>query len=314
MSDDKASAEVNENASAEPKRCGFVALIGAPNAGKSTLLNQMVGSKVSIVTHKVQTTRARIRGIALLGATQIVFVDTPGIFSPRRRLDRAMVEAAWGGASDADAVVLLVDAERGVDEDVERILEGLNKDGRSAILALNKIDMVKAESLLALTARLTETHEFSNVFMISAEKGHGVEDLKKHLSTLMPEGPWHYPEDQIADVPLRSMASEITREKLYLRLHQELPYSLTVETEKWEQRKDGSARIEQVIYVERDSQKKIVIGKGGQSLKSVGKAAREDMAELFDHDVHLFLFVKVRENWGDDRERFREMGLDFPTD
>lgn len=314
MSKERSRSAARDDAVSEKTKCGFVALIGAPNAGKSTLLNQMVGSKVSIVTHKVQTTRARIRGIALLENTQLVFVDTPGIFSPRRRLDRAMVEAAWGGASDADAVVLLVDAERGIDEDVERILAGLNKDGRTAILALNKIDLVKREALLALTARLTEAHEFSDVFMISAEKGHGVEDLKKHLAKMMPEGPWHYPEDQIADIPLRSMASEITREKLFLRMHQELPYALTVETEKWEQQKDGSARIEQVIYVERDSQKKIVIGKGGQSLKAVGKAAREDMNELFGHPVHLFLFVKVRENWGDDRERFREMGLDFPTE
>jgi len=298
----------------EKTRCGFVALIGAPNAGKSTLLNQMVGAKISIVTHKVQTTRARIRGIALLGDAQIVFVDTPGIFRPRRRLDRAMVEAAWGGASDADAVVLLIDAERGIDEDVDRILAGLNKGGRSAILAINKIDLVKREDLLALTARLTQAHTFTEVFMISAEKGDGVEDMKVHLAKLMPLGPWHYPEDQIADVPLRSMAAEITREKLYLRLHQELPYSLTVETEKWEERKDGSARIEQVIYIERESQKKILIGKGGQSLKTIGQLAREEMMELFGHKVHLFLFVKVRENWGDDRERFREMGLNFPTD
>ncbi|PCJ71504.1 MAG: GTPase Era [Rhodobiaceae bacterium] len=298
----------------EKRRCGFVALIGAPNAGKSTLLNQMVGAKVSIVTHKVQTTRARIRGISLLGDAQIVFVDTPGIFKPRRRLDRAMVEAAWGGASDADAVVLLIDAERGIDEDVDRILAGLNKDGRSAILAINKIDLVRREDLLALTARLTQSHTFTEVFMISAEKGDGVEDMKTHLAGLMPLGPWHYPEDQIADVPLRSMAAEITREKLYLRLHQELPYSLTVETEKWEERKDGSARIEQVIYIERESQKKILIGKGGQSLKTIGQLAREEMMELFGHTVHLFLFVKVRENWGDDRERFREIGLNFPTD
>ncbi len=295
-------------------RCGFVALIGAPNAGKSTLLNQMVGSKVSIVTHKVQTTRARIRGIALEGQTQIVFVDTPGIFQPRRRLDRAMVEAAWGGAADADAVVLLVDAQRGVDEDVERILGGLKKSGRSAMLALNKIDLVKHEALLALTARLTETAEFSDVFMISAERGHGLEDLRKHLAALMPLGPWHYPEDQIADIPLRSMAAEITREKLYLRLHQEVPYALTVETEQWTGQKDGSAKVEQTIYVERDSQKKIVIGKGGQSLKAIGKMAREEMAELFGHKVHLFLHVKVREKWGEEKERFQEMGLEFPKD
>jgi GTP-binding protein Era len=304
---------VNETA-AEQTRCGFVALIGAPNAGKSTLLNQMVGSKVSIVTHKVQTTRARIRGIAIEGPAQIVFVDTPGIFKPKRRLDRAMVEAAWGGASDADAIVLLVDAQRGIDEDVERILSGLNKDGRSAILALNKIDLVKREDLLALTARLTGAYTFSDVFMISAENGDGVADLRAHLAGLMPPGPWHYPEDQIADVPLRSMAAEITREKLYLRLHQELPYALTVETEQWTTQKDGSAKIEQIIYVERDSQKKIVIGKGGQSLKRIGQLAREEMEELFGHKVHLFLHVKVREKWGEERERFQEMGLDFPKD
>ncbi len=301
-------------ASTPSTRCGFVALIGAPNAGKSTLLNAMVGSKVSIVTHKVQTTRARIRGIALEGPTQIVFVDTPGIFQPRRRLDRAMVEAAWGGAADSDAVVLLVDAQRGVDEDVERILDGLRKSGRSAILALNKIDLVKHEALLALTARLSEAADFSDVFMISAEKGHGLQDLREHLAGMMPLGPWHYPEDQIADVPLRSMAAEITREKLYLRLHQEIPYALTVETEQWTGQKDGSAKVEQTIYVERDSQKKIVIGKGGQSLKAIGKMAREEMAELFGHKVHLFLHVKVREKWGEERERFQEMGLEFPKD
>ena len=295
-------------------KCGFVALIGAPNAGKSTLLNTMVGSKVSIVTHKVQTTRARIRGIALEGPAQIVFVDTPGIFQPRRRLDRAMVEAAWGGAADADAVVLLVDAQRGIDEDVDRILAGLKKSGRSAMLALNKIDLVKHEDLLALTARLSEAADFSDVFMISAEKGHGLKDLKSHLADMIPLGPWHYPEDQIADIPLRSMAAEITREKLYLRLHEEIPYSLTVETEKWTGHKDGSAKVEQIIYVERDSQKKIVIGKGGQSLKTIGQLAREEMAELFGHKVHLFLHVKVREKWGEERERFQEMGLDFPTD
>ncbi|MBG52240.1 MAG: GTPase Era [Alphaproteobacteria bacterium] len=295
-------------------RCGFVALIGAPNAGKSTLLNQMVGSKVSIVTHKVQTTRARIRGIALHEKTQLVFVDTPGIFKPKRRLDRAMVEAAWGGASDADAVVLLVDAEWGIDEDVERILAGLKKSGRSAILAINKIDLVRHEALLALTAKLMEAFEFSDVFMISASKGHGVEDLRLKLASMMPLGPWHYPEDQIADIPLRSMAAEITREKLFLRLHQELPYSLTVETESWTAQKDGSVKIEQVIFLERESQKKIAIGKGGQTLKTVGQMAREEMTELFEQKVHLFLYVKVRENWGNDRERFREMGLDYPQD
>lgn len=298
----------------EQMRCGFVALIGAPNAGKSTLLNQMVGAKISIVTHKVQTTRARIRGIALEAGAQLVFVDTPGIFQPKRRLDRAMVDAAWGGAADADAVVLLVDAQRGIDEDVERILKGLKESGRDVILAINKIDLVKREKLLALTAALAEAGDFTDTFMISAENGSGVADLRTHLASLMPLGPWHYPEDQIADVPLRSMAAEITREKLYLRLHQELPYALTVETEQWKELKDGSARIEQIVFVERDSQKKIVIGKGGASLKAIGRLAREEMEEQFEQKIHLFIHVKVRGGWGDDRERFREMGLDYPTD
>ena len=304
----------NMESNAGISRCGFVAIIGAPNAGKSTLLNQLVGSKVAIVTHKVQTTRARIRGIAMEGQTQIVFVDTPGIFKPKRRLDRAMVEAAWGGAGDADLIVLMVDMENGRDEDVTRIVDGLKSQGRKAILVLNKVDAAPREKLLKTAAALNETGIFTETFMISALKGDGVADLKKYLAGLMPPGPWHYPEDQAADVPLRSLAAEVTREKLFLRLHDELPYSLTVETESWEQKKDGSIRIAQVIFVERESQKKIALGKGGQTIKTVGQLAREELEEMLGCRVHLFLFVKVRENWGDDRERYREMGLDFPKE
>ncbi|MEQ8283201.1 MAG: GTPase Era [Parvibaculum sp.] len=304
----------NQTDRTEPTRCGFVAIIGAPNAGKSTLVNRLVGSKVAIVTHKVQTTRARIRGIAMEGATQIVFVDTPGIFKPKRRLDRAMVDAAWGGAGDADLIVLMVDMESGRDSDVERIVEGLKAQGRKAILVLNKSDACDREKLLKTAAKLNETGIFTETFMVSALTGDGVADLKRHIAALLPEGPWHYPEDQAADVPLRSLAAEITREKLFLRLHDELPYSLTVETESWEQKKDGSIRIAQVIYVERDSQKKIALGKGGQTIKTIGQMAREELQEMLETKVHLFLFVKVRENWSDDRERYREMGLDFPKE
>ncbi|MBO6633431.1 GTPase Era [Parvibaculum sp.] len=307
-------ANDNGEKTAEPgiTRCGFVAIIGAPNAGKSTLLNQLVGSKVAIVTHKVQTTRTRIRGIAMEGNTQIVFVDTPGIFKPKRRLDKAMVEAAWGGAGDADLILLMVDAEHERAEDLERILEGLKGQERKAILVLNKVDAAKNEKLLKLAMRLNETGVFTDTFMISALTGDGVADLRRHLAERMPQGPWHYPEDQAADVPLRSLAAEVTREKLFLRLHDELPYSLTVETEEWENRKDGSIRISQVIFVERESQKKIALGKGGQTIKTVGQLAREELQEMLETKVHLFLFVKVRENWSDDRERYREMGLDFP--
>jgi GTP-binding protein Era len=295
-------------------RCGFVAIIGAPNAGKSTLLNRLVGSKVAIVTHKVQTTRSRIRGMAIEGDTQIVFVDTPGIFKPRRRLDRAMVDAAWGGAGDADVIVALVDTERGRTEDVERVLQGLRDQGRKAILVLNKVDAVGRERLLKLAADLHATGLFTDTFMISALTGDGVDDLKHHIAGLMPRGPWHYPEDQIADLPMRLLAAEVTREKLFLRLHDELPYALTVETESWEHKKDGSIRIQQVIYVQRESQRKIALGEGGQTIKTVGKMAREELQEMLGARVHLFLFVKVRENWGEDRERYREMGLDFPKD
>jgi GTP-binding protein Era len=298
-------------------RSGFAAIIGAPNAGKSTLLNSLVGSKIAIVTHKVQTTRSRIRGIAIEGDTQIVFVDTPGIFKPKRRLDRAMVDAAWGGAGDADAIVAMVDAERGRDGDVERVLDGLKGQGRKAVLALNKVDVLAErgrEKMLKLATDLNETGLFTETFMISAMNGSGVSDLKRHIAGLMPPGPWHYPEDQLADVPLRSLAAEVTREKLFLRLHDELPYSLTVETESYETKKDGSIRIQQIIFVQRESQRKIALGEGGQTIKTVGSLAREELQEMLGTKVHLFLFVKVRENWGDDRERYREMGLDFPKE
>ncbi|MGR3453856.1 GTPase Era [Pseudooceanicola sp.] len=294
-------------------RAGFVALIGEPNAGKSTLLNRMVGAKVSIVTHKVQTTRARIRGVAMAGESQIVFVDTPGLFRPKRRLDRAMVAAAWGGAADADVIVLLVEAHRGVSEGVETILKGLEDlpKGRTVALAINKIDRVESPRLLKLAEKMNERHAFAKTFMISAEKGYGVEDLRDWLAGELPEGPWLYPEDQIADLPMRMIAAEMTREKLTLRLHQELPYQLTVETENWEERKDGSARIDQVIYVSRPGHKGILLGKGGETIKAISQAAREEIAAFLDRPVHLFLQVKVRENWQDEAARYSEMGLDF---
>ncbi len=292
-------------------RSGFVALIGATNAGKSTLVNRLVGAKVSIVSHKVQTTRAVVRGIAIHDKTQIVFMDTPGIFKPRRRLDRAMVTSAWGGAKDADIILLLIDSERGIKGDAEKILEGLKEVKQPKILALNKVDRVKPEVLLQLTAQANEIVAFDHTFMISATTGSGCDDLMNHLANALPAGPWYYPEDQISDLPMRQLAAEITREKLFLRLHQELPYSSHVETEKWEERKDGSVRIEQVIYVERDSQKKIALGKGGEAIKAISMAARKEISEILEQPVHLFLFVKVRENWGDDPERYREMGLDY---
>ncbi len=304
------SVEVVQPQTEDGTRCGFVALIGAPNAGKSTLLNQLVGSKISIVTHKVQTTRARIRAIALEGASQLIFVDTPGIFAPKRKLDEEMVHAAWAGAADADATVLLIGARDGLNEDNVRIIEGLEATGAKVILAINKIDLVPAENLLQLSADLNARYPFTDTFMISALKGHGVDDLRTLLADRMPKGPWLYPEDQIADVPMRMLASEITREKLYLRLHDELPYASTVETEKWTEKKDGSVRIEQVIYVERDSQKKIVLGKNGQTIKKIGQAAREEITETIGQTAHLFLFVKVREKWADDPERLRMMGLE----
>lgn len=296
-------------------RCGFVALIGAPNVGKSTLINALVGTKISIVTPKVQTTRTLIRGIACEGAAQLIFVDTPGIFAPRRRLDRAMVGSAWGSAQDADIVAPLVDARKGLKEDDEAVFAGL-ADVRSAakVLVLNKVDLVAKPALLGLAQTLNERAAFTATFMTAALSGDGVDDLKKWLAAHVPPGPWLYPEDQISDAPLRQLAAEITREKLYLRLHQELPYQSTVETEVWKELRDGSVRIEQTIYVERDSQRKIVLGKGGRTIKAIGAAARTEIAAAIEQPVHLFLFVKVREGWGDDPERYRQIGLDFPRD
>jgi GTP-binding protein Era len=295
-------------------RCGFVALIGAPNAGKSTLLNALVGSKVSIVSHKVQTTRMLVRGIALEGRAQLIFVDTPGIFKPKRRLDRAMVTSAWTGAQEADLTGLVIDARKGLDEEADAILARLGDVGGKKFLLLNKIDLVEKETLLGLAKVANERANFGATFMISALAGSGVADVKRWLAERVPEGPWLYPADQIADAPLRQLAAEITREKLYHRLHQELPYQSTVETTDWKQRRDGSVRIEQTIFVERESQRKIVLGKGGRTIKAIGAEARKEIAEAADAPVHLFLFVKVREGWGDDPERYREMGLDFPKD
>ncbi|NBP71862.1 MAG: GTPase Era [Alphaproteobacteria bacterium] len=295
------------------QKCGFVALLGAPNAGKSTLLNTIVGAKVSIVTPKVQTTRTRILGVSLAGAAQLVFIDTPGIFKPKRRLDRAMVAAAWGGASDSDVILLLIDAKTGIDRDTRRIMDGLKESKRKAICVLNKIDTVKRPSLLALTDQLVAEDVFTDFFMISALNGDGVEDLKLELADRLPDGPWHFPEDQLSDMNDRLFAAEITREKLYLNLHQELPYALTVETETWEPFDNGAVKVEQVIFVERDSQKGIVLGKGGERIKRIRTLAQEELKDILGRDVHLFLFVKVRENWGDDPERYRDWGLDFST-
>jgi len=293
-------------------RCGFVALIGAPNAGKSTLLNALVGSKVTIVSHKVQTTRALIRGIAVEGASQLIFVDTPGIFAPKRRLDRAMVTTAWTGAHDADLVGVLIDARKGLDEEAEAILARLVDVGRPKILILNKIDLVPRDTLLTLTKAANDKAKFEATFMISALKRDGVDDLKRWLAEKMLPGPWLYPPDQMSDAPMRQLAAEITREKLFERLHQELPYHSTVETEQWKELRKGDIRIEQTIYVERESQRKIVLGKGGQTIKAIGEAARREIAEIVEGKVHLFLFVKVREGWGEDPERYRAMGLEFP--
>ncbi len=301
-----------ETAPQAETRCGFVALIGAPNAGKSTLLNTLVGSKVSIVSRKVQTTRALVRGIAIEGQAQIVFVDTPGIFPPKRRLDRAMVTSAWSGAGDADAVCLLLDARKGVDEEADAILEKLAGMRRPLMLILNKIDLLERAKLLDLTAVLNARIPFQATFMISALTGDGVGDLRSNLASRMPSGPWLYPEDQVSDAPLRMLAAEITREKIYDRLHDELPYQSTVETDQWQERPDGSVRIEQTVFVERDSQRKIVLGKDGQTIKAIGQAARREISDVAEAKVHLFLFVKVRENWGDDPARYREMGLEFP--
>jgi GTPase len=293
-------------------QAGFVAILGAPNVGKSTLVNRLVGSKVSIVSPKVQTTRTRVLGIVTAGPAQIILIDTPGVFAPRRRLDRAMVAAAWGGAADADRIALLIDASRGIDRDSGAIIEKL-KQAKSAPadLVINKVDLVAKPKLLDLASELHATTLFENIFMISAEKGDGVDDLVTHFAKVLPEGPWLFPEDQLSDMPERLLAAEITREKLYLKLRKELPYAATVETEKWEEQPDGSARIEQVIYVERDTQKAIVLGKGGSKIKEIGAASREELQEILERRIHLFLFVKVREKWGEDPERYRDWGLDY---
>jgi GTPase len=304
----------SEAAAGENRRCGFIALIGAPNVGKSTLVNALVGAKVTIVSHKVQTTRTLLRGIATEGESQLIFIDTPGIFQPRRRLDRAMVSGAWTGAGDADMVGVLIDAKRGVDPESDAIIAQVGRLERRAILIVNKIDLVEKASLLALVREVTERAAFGATFLVSALSGDGVADLKRWLAAQAPPGPWHYPEDQIMDAPLRQLAAEITREKLYLRLHQELPYQSTVETTAWKELKDGSVRIEQTIYVERASQRKIVLGKNGQTIRAIGAQARREIAEIIEQGVHLFLFVKVREGWGDDPERYREIGLEFPIE
>jgi GTP-binding protein Era len=295
-------------------RCGFVALIGAPNVGKSTLLNALVGTKVAIVSPKVQTTRALLRGIVTEDASQLIFVDTPGIFQPRRRLDRAMVSSAWSGAQDADIVGVLVDAKRGIDEEADALLKNLADARQPKFLVLNKIDLVDKPALLTLAKAANDRVAFQATFMVSALRGEGVPDLRRWLAAQVPPGPWHYPEDQISDAPLRQLAAEVTREKLYFRLHQELPYQSTVETEVWKELKDGAVRIEQTIYVERDSQKKIVLGKGGQTIKAIGADARRELAAILEQPVHLFLFVKVRQGWADDPERYRGMGLEFPKE
>ena len=295
------------------RRFGFIAVLGATNAGKSTLVNALVGAKVSIVSHKVQTTRVPVRGIAIEDQSQLVFIDTPGIFNPKRKLDRAMVDAAWGGAEDADAVILLIDAPHGIDEDTAKIIDKLKSARMSRIAVFNKVDRIEEkERLLALTQHLGTLMTFDQVFMISALRGTGVADLKTHLAKTVPPGPWHYAEDDVTDVPLRMLAAEMTRERIYHWLHEELPYSTTVETTSWKTLKDGSARIEQTIYVERDGQKSIVLGKGGATIKKISMEARHGIEEIAGHPVHLFLFVKVRDNWASDPERYREMGLSFP--
>jgi GTP-binding protein Era len=304
----------NDTAEQPPERtrCGFIALIGAPNAGKSTLTNALVGTKVSIVTPKVQTTRALIRGIAIVEQAQLIFVDTPGIFRPRRRLDRAMVTTAWSGAHDADLVAVLLDAKRGAEEEWEAILTRLPEVRLPKVLILNKVDLVAKEKLLALAESINARVAFEATFMVSALTGSGVDDVRQWFATHVPPGPWLYPADQLSDAPLRHLAAEITREKIYLRLHEELPYRSTVETDQWQERPDGSARVEQTIFVERESQRKIVLGKGGQTIKAIGGDARRELSKILDRPIHLFLFVKVREGWGDDPERYREMGLEFP--
>jgi GTPase len=296
-----------------PRRCGFVALVGAPNAGKSTLLNQLIGAKVSIVSPKVQTTRSRVLGIVIEDAAQLVFIDTPGIFAPKRRLERAMVAAAWAGTGDADEIVLLVDAMRGVDDDTRRIIDGLKSAGRRAVLALDKIDRVEPLRLLPLADKLCREGIFDAVFMISGLTGDGVADLKRHLAAAIPEGPWLYPEDQLTDLPQRLIAAEVTREQVFLQLHQELPYATFVDTDSWEERADGSVRVAQTIHVQRESQKAIVLGKGGRQIKEIGARARAELERLLGRTVHLFLFVRVSENWTEDRERYRDMGLEYES-
>jgi GTP-binding protein Era len=305
---------VELNAPSGDTRCGFVALIGAPNAGKSTLLNALVGFKVTIVSHKVQTTRALIRGIAIEGKSQLIFVDTPGIFAPKRRLDRAMVKTAWSGAHEADLVGVLIDARKGLDDEAEALFGRLAEVAGPKILILNKIDLVPHDTLLLLTKIANEKAKFESTFMISALKRDGVADLKAWLAERMPTSPWLYPADQMSDAPLRQLAAEITREKLFERLHQELPYHSTVETEQWKELRGGKIRVEQTIYVERESQRKIVLGKGGATIKAIGEASRRELAEIVEGKVDLFLFVKVREGWGDDPERYRAMGLEFPKE
>jgi GTP-binding protein Era len=302
---------VTEAGTAAATRCGFVALVGAPNAGKSTLLNALVGQKVSIVTHKAQTTRAQIRGVVTDGPTQVVFIDTPGIFAPKRRLDRAMVNTAWTGAGDADLVALILDVERGITGEVDSLLEGLTNIRQPKILVLNKIDLLQHEKLLGLSAEINQRLAFETTFMISATRGHGVGDFLHWVENHVPEGPWHFPEDQLTDLTLALTAAEVTREKLFLRIHEEIPYNSTVETERFEIRKDGSYKIDQVVYVSRGSHKKIVLGAGGQTIKAIGAESRKELMGMFDTPVHLFLFVKVREKWADDPERYREMGLDW---
>ena len=302
-----------DNGAGGETRCGFVALIGAPNVGKSTLVNALVGSKVTIVSRKVQTTRALIRGIVVEGASQIILVDTPGIFAPRRRLDRAMVSTAWSGAHDADLVCVLLDARAGLDEEADAIFSKLGTVDHPKILVINKVDVVARDKLLALAQAANERLKFEQTFMVSALSGDGVDDLRRALAAAVPAGPFHYPEDQMSDAPLRHLAAEITREKIYRKLHQELPYQSTVETETWTERK-GGVRIEQTIYVERESQRKIVLGKGGATIKAIGADARKELTEIVGQPVHLFLFVKVRDGWGDDPERYREMGLEFPKE
>lgn len=296
----------------ENTRCGFIALVGVPNAGKSTLLNALVGTKVSIVTHKAQTTRTQVRGVVTEGEAQVVFIDTPGIFAPKRRLDRAMVKSAWSGAGDADLIAFIVDVNKGLSEEVESLIEGLIKIPHRKILVLNKVDMVKPEKLLALSQELNQRIQFEQTFMISALKGNGVADFFDWCSENIPLGPWHFPEDQLTDLTLALTAAEVTREKLFLRIHEEIPYNTTVETESFKVQNDGAYRIDQIIYVTRNTHKKIILGKGGQAIKSIGADARKEMMEIFDTKVHLFLFVKVRENWANDPGRYREMGLEFP--